>query len=240
MFQTILDIIYPVRCPICMEIVTPKGKRICPNCKERLPYIQEPRCLKCSKPLEVEEKEYCSDCECKNFHFNRGYAVWVYNKAMMQSVSAFKYKSKKEFADFYTEEIITLYKKQLLKLNLDGIIPVPLHRTKYRERGYNQAFLLAKGIGEELDIPVLNDLLIRTKKTVPQKNLNDMERLHNLKEAFQYNKESKSAFRSDLSRVLLVDDIYTTGCTIEACTNVLKENGMKEVYFMVLCIGKGF
>ncbi len=240
MFQTILDIIYPVRCPICMEIVTPKGKRICPNCKERLPYIQEPRCLKCSKPLEVEEKEYCSDCESKNFHFNRGYAVWVYNKEMMQSISAFKYKSKKEFADFYTEQIITLYKKQLVKLNLDGIIPVPLHRTKYRERGYNQAFLLAKGIGEELDIPVLHDLLIRTKKTVPQKNLNDMERLHNLKEAFQYNKESKSVFRSDLSRVLLVDDIYTTGSTMEACTNVLKENGIKEVYFMVLCIGKGF
>ncbi|MFT4144645.1 MAG: ComF family protein [Mobilitalea sp.] len=240
MFQTILDIIYPVRCPVCMEIATPKGNRVCPNCKGRLPYIQEPRCLKCSKPLEVEEKEYCSDCESKDFHFNRGYAVWVYNKMMMQSISAFKYKSKKEYAAFYTEEIITHYKKQLVKLNLDGIVPVPLHRTKYRERGYNQATLLAKGIGEELDIPVLNDLLIRTKKTVPQKTLNDVERLHNLMEAFQYNKETKSVFRSDLSRVLLVDDIYTTGSTMEACTNVLKENGIKEVYFMVLCIGKGF
>ncbi len=240
MFQTILDIIYPVRCPICMEIVTPKGKRICSNCKERLPYIQEPRCLKCSKPLEVEEKEYCDDCERKDLHFNRGYAVWVYNKMMMQSISAFKYKSKKEYAAFYTEEIITHYKKQLVKLNLDGIVPVPLHRTKYRERGYNQAALLAKGIGDELDIPVLNDLLIRTKKTVPQKTLNDMERLHNLMEAFQYNKKTKSVFRSDLSRVLLVDDIYTTGSTMEACTNVLKENGIKEVYFIVLCIGKGF
>lgn len=222
-----------------MEIVTPKGQRICPSCKKRLPYIQEPRCLKCSKPLEVEEKEYCSDCERKTFHFNKGYAVWVYNKEMMQSISAFKYKSKKEYVAFYVEEIICHYRKQLVNFRLDGIVPVPLHRSKYRERGYNQAALLAKGIGDELDIPVLDDLLIRTKKTLPQKTLSDMERVHNLMEAFQYNREAKG-LKNKLLRVLLVDDIYTTGSTIEVCTNVLKENGINEVYFMVLCIGKGF
>jgi predicted nucleic acid-binding Zn ribbon protein len=63
LFQAILDLIYPVRCPVCGEIVVPKGEKICTPCKEALPYIHEPRCMKCSKPLEMEEKEYCSDCE---------------------------------------------------------------------------------------------------------------------------------------------------------------------------------
>jgi len=240
MLQVILDIIYPVRCPVCAEIVIPKGNKICSSCKNKLVYITEPKCMKCSKPLDQEEKEYCSDCERKNYHFDKGFAVWQYNEAMKHSIASFKYHSKKEYAKFYTDELIHLYDNQLRKLSPEVIVPVPIHRSKYLERGYNQADIIAKGIGKGLNIPVLSDLLIRNKKTLPQKKLSDIERLRNLMEAFQYNDKASLKYNHKITKVLLVDDIYTTGSTIEACTNLLKSNGVLEVYFVVLCIGKGF
>ena len=240
MIQMILDLIYPIRCPLCGEIVIPKGDKICPSCKKKLPLIKEPRCLKCSKSIEHEEKEYCSDCERKAYHFNKGYAVWVYNEDMKHSIANFKYHSKKEFAGFYIDEIVEYYGDTIKKLSPEVIVPVPIHRSKYLERGYNQADILAKGIGRKLGIPVISDLLIRNKKTLPQKKLSDKERLLNLSEAFHMNEKFKRHGDRKISKVLLVDDIYTTGSTIEACTNVLKSNDCSEVYFIVLCIGKGF
>jgi ComF family protein len=159
---------------------------------------------------------------------------------MKQSLADFKYHSRKEYAKFYVEEAIRVYGSSIKKFAPDVIVPVPIHRSKYLERGYNQAEILARGIGKELGIPVLPKLLIRNKKTLPQKKLSDKERLRNLLEAFQYNDKSAVNFKRNISRVLLVDDIYTTGSTVEACTNVLKTNGVSEVDFIVLCIGKGY
>lgn len=196
--------------------------------------------MKCGKPLEVEEKEYCSDCERKNYHFDKGYAVWQYNESMKHSIAGFKYHSRKEYAKFYVDELVSLYENNIRKISPDAIVPIPIHRSKYLERGYNQADILAKGIGKEMEIPVISDLLIRNKKTLPQKKLSDIERLRNLSEAFQYNDKAADNYKKQLTKVLLVDDIYTTGSTMEACSNVLKSNGIHEVYFIVLCIGKGF
>ena len=240
MFRTILDIIYPVRCPVCGEIVVPKGELICKVCQEKLVYISEPRCKKCSKPIELDEKEYCSDCERKSFHFDRGYAVWVYDDVMKQSIANFKYRNKKEYADFYVREMLRVYKDKIQKRSPDAIVPVPIHISKYIDRGYNQADILARGLGKELQIPVLSDMLLRSKKTLPQKKLDDKERLRNLMKAFQLNEKLVATYPKSTSRILLVDDIYTTGSTIEACTNVLKSSGVKEIDFIVLCIGKGY
>lgn len=240
MLQVLLDILYPVRCPVCEEIVLPRGQRICRSCREKLVYIEEPRCKRCGKPIEYEEQEYCSDCRRKNFHYDGGYAVWAYNEAMRASVAGFKYRGRKEYAVFYIQEIARLYGETIRRLSPEAIVPVPIHRSKYLERGYNQADILAKGIGRELQLPVYSKLLVRHKKTLPQKKLSDKERLKNLAEAFQINKNEGGKQLSQLDRVLLVDDIYTTGSTVEACTNVLKSNGVKEVYFIVLCIGKGY
>ncbi len=240
MFQAILDIIYPVRCPLCTEIIIPKGETICPSCRKKLPFVQEPKCMKCGKPLDYEEKEFCSDCERKNYHFDKGYAVWLYSEEMKRSLANFKYHSQKEYAEFYVGEIVRKYGVIVNKLAPDVIVPIPIHRSKRRERGYNQADILAKGIGKALGITVLSDLLIRNRKTIPQKNLSDVERLHNLLEAFQFNEITAKRYHKTISKVLLVDDIYTTGSTMEACTNILKLNDITEVYYIVLCIGKGF
>jgi ComF family protein len=196
--------------------------------------------MHCGKPIENEEEEFCSDCEHKQYHFERGFAVWVYNEAMKNSIAGFKYHNKKEYATFYVREMLRSYDDQLHRLSIDAIIPVPIHKSKYLERGFNQAELLARGIGKELGIPVIRDLLIRGKKTVPQKTLSDKERLRNLSEAFEMKDKPLTVDLTHIKTVLLVDDIYTTGSTIEACTNCLKLHGIKEVYFIVLCIGKGY
>ena len=240
MFQAILDMIYPVRCPICEEIVVPKGDRICTSCKDKLEYIHEPRCYRCSKPIEQEEQEYCRDCRHGPHHYDAGCAVWVYGDNMKHSVARYKYHGKKEYAKFYVEEVLRLYGDWIRKLSPDALVPVPIHKSKYMERGYNQADILARGIARELKLPVLSDLLIRNRKTLPQKMLNDKERFRNLKAAFEMNGKQADSYPKQLSKVLLVDDIYTTGSTLEACARVLKSHGIKEVYFIVLCIGKGY
>lgn len=240
MLRIILDMIYPARCPICGDIVIPKGGLVCKTCEDKPSLVMEPRCKKCSKPIELNEKEYCSDCERKSFHYDGGFAVWVYDDVMKQSIANFKYHNKKEYAAYYTDEILKNYGDRIRRLSPDAIVPIPIHTSKYIERGYNQADILARGLGKELQIPVLSDLLLRTKKTLPQKKLNDKERLRNLMSAFQINGKVAATYPKKLSRILLVDDIYTTGSTMEACAIVLKSNGIKEIYFVVLCIGKGY
>lgn len=239
MFKEILDIVYPRRCPICSNIVVPKDEKICPSCKEELNYIKEPRCKKCSKPLYNEEQEYCFDCTTKNYHFTKGFSVWVYDKNMKKSIASFKYHNKREYAEFYIEELLNIYKDDLIRLCPDALVPIPVHKTKLNQRGYNQAEIIAKGIGDALFIPVLNNLLTRNKKTLPQKGLNDKERLKNLQKAFDFSKEEIHS-SSHLNKIVLIDDIYTTGSTVEACTNILLQNGVREVYFVSICIGKGF
>jgi ComF family protein len=238
--QTLLNMIYPPRCPICDDIIIPKGNMACPACKKKPSYIQEPRCKKCSKPIEREEQEYCNDCLRKNYSFDQGYAVWIYDKTMKGSISKFKYHGRKEYVSYYIDEMLQGYQKQLLNLALDVIVPVPIHRSRHLERGYNQAELLAQGIGKALKLPVLSELLLRNKKTLPQKGLSDKERLKNLEQAFEFNDKLAMNYQGSISRVLLVDDIYTTGATIEACSKLLRRHGIHEVYFIVLCIGKGY
>lgn len=240
LLQYILDMIYPVRCPICDEIVLPKSEKACLKCKEKLVYIEEPKCKKCGKPIELEEIEFCSDCQRKVYHFEKGYALWVYDEVMRHSIAKFKYHSKKEYAKFYTHELLIQYKDKLVKLEPDVIVPVPIHKSKLLQRGYNQAEILARGIGKELEIPVLAQMLIRNKKTLPQKNLSDKERMQNLLDAFSFNEKAVGTEKGSIKKVLLVDDIYTTGATLDACASLLKSHGILEVYYIVLCIGKGY
>lgn len=240
MYQTLLHLLYPARCPVCFEIVQPKGHLICNMCKNKVQYIKEPRCKKCSKPVEQEEQEYCTDCSQRVYHFVQGYSLWVYDDIMKQSIAAFKYRNKREYANYYLTELLAHYGMQVKRLAPDAIVPIPIHWSKHMERGYNQADILAKGIGRALDIPVLSHLLIRDKRTLPQKKLTDKERLQNLREAFHYNKVVEKKSKCHLRRILLIDDIYTTGSTIEACSHMLINQGIEEIYFITLCIGKGF
>ncbi len=220
---------------MCDGIVGKYGKFICDSCVKRLHPVEEPLCKKCGKPLDREEAEYCEDCGKGKHLFARGRAAFVYDALMRESISRFKYRNRREYGDFYVKEILERCGDALRAWEADALIPIPLHRGRRRKRGFNQAELLARGLSRELGIPVNTRLLVRVKKTRPQKELSRQERSSNLKNAFQ-------AAQNDvrLKKVILVDDIYTTGSTIDAAAKVLLQQGVEKVYFLSICIGRGY
>lgn len=235
----LLDMVYPPRCAVCDRVCSEVGE-VCSNCRDVFSYVKQPRCMKCGKELTDFEKEYCMDCNKKNYHYIRGFPLWNYDKNMRKSVAAFKYHNKREYAMFYAKSIVDKLGEDIYNTKVSHLIPVPIHRSKMKSRGYNQAKVLADEISRLMGIPVLDGYLIRNKKTVAQKELNDKERLRNLSQAFETSWENDIIKRKAITSVMLVDDIYTTGSTIEACTLALMKSGISNVYYTSICIGKGY
>ncbi|MCR5369474.1 MAG: ComF family protein [Clostridium sp.] len=213
----------------------PKGELICPECRSLLSYVREPVCMKCGKELSDPQREYCHDCERHRRSFVRAFSLLNYTGTASASLSAVKYKNRREYLDFYADEAVRVLGRQLKSLDADCIIPVPVHPARLRRRGFNQAQILAEKVGRALDIPVESDFLFRNRKTAPQKILGPAERLKNLEQAFAAAQDAPDRMR----RVILADDIYTTGATAEACTRVLLRAGVEEVYVFTICVGVG-
>lgn len=230
----IAGLLFPRRCPVCQEAVEERGERICMICRTKLPYIKGHFCAKCGKPLLLKEQEYCQDCTRKPHRFERGRAPFVYDAVMRESIAGYKYGGRREYAAFYAEEILRRCAKDLIQWRAEALIPIPLHPSRRRRRGFNQAELLARELSKRSGIPADAGVLIRRKKTRAQKELNDQERLTNLKDAFSVRKGSVP-----YQNIILIDDIYTTGSTMDAASRVLKENGAKNVYFVCICVGNG-
>lgn len=232
--ENILAVLYPARCPVCGRIPEGAGRKICVKCDEQLKPLRGSRCFKCSKPLHSEQREYCGDCSSARHAFKQGIAVYPYDKVLKKSIYQIKYYNKREYIPFFAERAAKETAAVIKRWSPDFMVPIPLHKKKQRIRGFNQAELLARGIGEKLGIQVRNDLLVRIVNTVPQKELTLKERQNNLKKAFKIVGNDVK-----LKKVLLVDDIYTTGSTIDAAAQALLDAGAKEVCFITLCIGSG-
>lgn len=229
-----VGLLFPRRCPVCQDVVEEREELCCKICRCRLPYVKEPFCLKCGKPLLAEEKEYCRDCAGKKHFYKQGRAAFVYDQTMKRSIAGFKYHGRKEYAAFYAEEILRKCAKQVLAWRAQVLVPIPLHAGRRRKRGYNQAQLLAKELSKRSGIPVDANLLRRQKKTRAQKELTDKERHANLKNAFSLGKSE-----IPYQRIILIDDIYTTGSTIDEASRVLLEHGAQSVFFLCICVGNG-
>lgn len=235
-----ISFLYPERCAVCGNIVCDNlYENVCLNCKNIFQLVREPRCKKCSKPILNPELEFCLDCDRKEAYFDKGFALWVYDKYTKKSIADFKYGKRKEYLNYYVQESVNQYKKEFSKLAIDAIIPVPLHPLKQHDRGFNQAGLIAKGIAKHLETSIIEDVLLRKRKTMPQKELNNKERMKNLLEAFYVDKLAWKRYHR-IRNIMLVDDIYTTGSTINACAKALYVLPIKKVYFFALCIGRGF
>lgn len=233
-FPDPMGLFFPRRCPVCQEVVEERGERVCSICRTRLPYIRGPVCMGCGKPLLTEEQEYCRDCSRKRRWTDRGRAPFLYDEVMRRSIAGFKYGGRQEYAAFYAEEILRRCAKEMKGWKGEVFVPIPLHPSRKRKRGFNQAGLLSEELSKRSGIPTDAGLLRRVKKTHVQKELNDQERLTNLKDAFSVRK-GKVPYQN----IILVDDIYTTGSTIDAAAKVLKENGVQNVHFVCICVGNG-
>lgn len=232
-YEWTVQMIFPLRCPVCDGIVTPYGEKICLDCMKKLKYITPPRCYRCGKKLEDEELEFCGDCSRRRHLFVQGRALYEYG-SVIHGIYRFKYGGRREYAGFFGEDMARYLRDFIARVKPDGLIPIPLHPSRERRRGYNQAQLLAKELGRYAGIPVYDKMLCRVKKTVPMKRLNPSERQNNLKKAFLMKGNDVK-----LRVVILIDDIYTTGSTIDAAAACLMQAGVEKVYFITLSCGAG-
>ncbi len=192
----------------------------------------EPVCKKCGRPIKQEAEELCDSCRTHRHDFDQGKSVFLYQGEMKRSIYAFKYGKRQEYAKAYAEEMIRALGWWINKNRPEAILPIPIHIWKRKKRGYNQAELLADELGMYFDIPVEKRLLLRTRNTKPQKNLSEQERRNNLKNAFKISQN-----KVKLKYVMLCDDIYTTGATVDAAARELKGAGVERVDVLSLCIG---
>lgn len=198
--------------------------------------------MKCGRHVDDPDRDLCHECSEKDHSYGTGIAVFEYDKLMRDSMINFKFNRWRDNADFYVEEAVARHRDRILACRPSAMIPVPTHYNRKSVRGYNQAELLANGIGEALNIPVVSDLLIRRHDTGFQKKLGAGDRVHNLEHAFDCNRViyDNGEIARRFPRVMLVDDIYTTGSTVEHCTRTLLEYGVQHVDILCICIGQGY
>ena len=231
--KRIVNLFYPRRCPVCDEPVPVTDELICKRCVAKIRYIDGPRCRKCGKMLQDDTKIYCGDCEKRTHRFDYGYALYHY-ESMKDSVYRFKSANRCEYAEFYAADICRYLREEIMEMDAQALIPVPLHPSRKAMRGYNQAQLLTHEMSKILGIPSRTDIIKRIRRTVPQKKLDELGRQNNLKKAFLISSDVVK-----LKKAIMVDEVCTTGSTIDAVAEGLKGHGVGKVYFITLCIGEG-
>ena len=239
-FDDIKKFIFPSRCVLCDKIL-PYGSKLenlflCEGCKDNFEFIKEPTCKKCGAMINDSEKMYCLRCEHKLYdNFEFGFGLLRYNDFVKESLHRIKYGGRKEYIEFYGKCIARTYKDKIREINPDYLVPVPIHHRRLIERNYNQAAVLANSISKELKkygigIGVNEELIFRVKNTKVLNKLDDQDRGSELKEAFE------TTDLSNIESILIVDDIYTTGTTIDMMGKTLKNAGIKKVYFVAIAI----
>lgn len=227
----LLTLFFPRRCAICDEVIS-NETGICKKCAEKVHFLSAHVCMTCGKKVN-EGVVYCYDCGRREHIFIRNHAVFEYGD-VRKSLYRFKYSGRAEYAGYYAKAAYARWGKQIRKLGVQAFVPVPLHSSRMRKRGYNQAEELAKELSKMTGIPVYSDLVIRQKKTKPLKTLNGAERQNNLKKAFLFTQNDVK-----LNTILIIDDIYTTGSTLDAVAAVCKEAGIERIYGLTVAVGAG-
>jgi len=229
----IIDFIYPPRCPVCNAFLSKKVV-ICKNCLSKLKEFKPPFCKICALPFhgEKEDLHICENCLRKRPYFTSISSPYIYNDTASLLIKLFKFQ-KKASAGRLMGTLLGRYScswwKKLGQNKEEYIIvPVPLGIKRLRQRGFNQSLILARHVSKSIKIPVDYLSLTRTKETQPQALLSAEERKKNVKNAFQVRGN-----RFEGKKVILLDDVATTGNTLNECSKVLKKAGATEIRCLV-------
>ena len=225
--------LFPPCCPVCLQPVVPKGAYLHETCAKKLRPLQEPICKKCGKELQSEEEEYCAECVLHFREWDMGRSLFPYCGQIRRAVHCVKQDGTKEFVEFFARQAELLQTNYIRRIRPDCLVPVPLHPAKQRKRGFNQAELFAVELGKRLELPV-HLLLRKVKNTREQKQLTREQRKGNVRDAFAADLSSVNRIPP---RILLVDDIATTGSTLSACAATLKAAGAEQVFYITICAG---
>lgn len=235
--EKIIEGIFPsnIYCISCGSMIdSSRDYALCDSCMERFHWVGMKTCGKCGKILQDNYRhQLCYDCRQFERSFDRGFTCVQYGLLERGVIMDYKYKGKsyigKKLGDIMYDRMA------VEELEIDLIVPVPMYRRNLDRRGYNQAQVMAKQLADRRGMICADNLLERIRKTLPMKGLGSMERYENLKNAFAVS--PKSHYTVSGKTVLLVDDIFTTGSTLDACSRVLKEAGAGKIYVLTFACG---
>ena len=229
-WDSIINFIFPQQCCICKEYLGIDGA-ICLSCISKFDFISEPKCACCGFPFEFKLKDVkkellCPKCLNKSFKFDKASSAVRYDEFSKKLILPLKHGDKTQYAKSMAE-IMARCGTDLAKQS-DYIIPVPIHLTRMLKRKYNQASLLSTHLSKIYSKPVLYTTLLRSKATQSQGHLSTKERKQNVSGVFTVKYPEKIKDKN----ILLIDDVFTTGATVNECAKVLKKNGAKRVFVL--------
>lgn len=227
-FNLVLEYIFPFKCLSCSDIVL-SANSFCPKCWLELNFLTKPLCNKCGRslPFVVEENSCCLRCIKEEPPYDLARAIIKFDENSKHLIHSLKYYDKTSLAKSFAKSLYSIHKKEIEEFDI--IIPVPMHRIKRMMRFYNQAFELAREISALSNKPVAANVLIKTKWSRPQATLSKKERQKNLVKSF-------AVINAEIIRnkkIILVDDVSTTGSTAKACSYELKKYASDV---LLLCI----
>ena len=229
LFKKFLEIIFPNSCISCSTIISSDGL-FCAKCFAKVKFICDPKCQICAYPFEVEIKHlppFCGKCLAKKPYYDKALAIYQYNEIIAKALTNLKYNDQTFLAKKFAQILLKKFKDEIE--NCDIICAVPLHKKRLQKRKFNQAALIARFLDKKKFIP---DLLWRLVNTVSQVNLKREERERNLKKAFLVNKKYRNLIKD--KTVLLIDDVATTGATINNCAKALNKAGAKKIVILTI------
>lgn len=222
-------------CPLCGRRGSPK--HLCRSCLEIWAGLARgfTPCEKCGRfSADLGGSLICKECQTGEQPFIKACSVAPYEGSVREALHYFKFCGKQDLAYPLGELLAALAAEVFPFKSFAAVVPVPLHEGRLRERGFNQAALLADVIGRLLKIPLAEDALVRKMETPSQTSLSKQQRQANLKGVFE---SGNSADGLQGKSVLLVDDVFTTGATVQECSLVLKASGVQKVYVAVVAAG---
>ena len=197
------------------------GEYFCDDCEKILPYIKTERCDHCGR-ITAYSVNYCNSCIEKNINFDKARSAFDYEMPISALIKGFKYDGKRYLSEVFANELKKIYVREFMLA--DVIVYVPMTEERLKERGYNQAELIAEELSELISVPVSHNALKKTRETPRQANLTKQERRNNLRKSF-------TAYKNEIEgkNVLLIDDVLTTGATADIISMLLKRKGAKTV-----------
>lgn len=226
-FRGLVSLFYPSTCAGCGAAVE-AGENLCARCAAEIPRVRAPFCERCSQPFAgaITEKFVCANCHDRTLHFDAAVSAYRSRGVVRKVMHDFKYGGQIHLRHLLGRWLAeTLDDARLAGRPFDCIVPVPLHPARERERGFNQAMVLAKLLGRASGLPV-SPLLQRIRYTTTQTQFDREERMENLAGAFRL----RRGRAVQDSCVLLIDDVLTTGSTLSECAAVLKKAGARSVH----------
>ena len=231
--DALASVFFPAGCRVCDKLLATASRvPICEECLASFVRVPAVACEICGRPgLQVgenashEQHLLCEACKDKTYAFDRARSFAMYEGALVRAILLLKFEQIEPLGAWFAERLAELVRGAGELLAADVVVPVPLHRQREKERGYNQAALISKPLAKRLRLPHKAVLLVRTKPRPDKRILSLEERWESLRGAFA----TRTGSQVDKKSVLLVDDVLTTGATLDACSRVLREAGAKSV-----------